>query len=65
MSHVTSNCQLTSISVQSFSPATNTSFGEGPKNRDAFEEASVVLAQSTIPGSGDGLFAVRDTEKVP
>ena len=46
-----------------YSPPTNISFGGGPKNKDAFEEASVVLAESTIPSSGDGIFAVRDIEK--
>ncbi len=42
-----------------FSPPTNVSFGEGPRNRDPYEAASIIVKESTIPGTGDGLFAIR------
>lgn len=33
------------------------------RNRDALEEANVEIRESTIPSSGEGVFALRDIPK--
>jgi hypothetical protein len=43
-----------------YSPPTNTSFGEGPHVRDAYEERLTYLAQSTVAAAGEGVFARVD-----
>ncbi len=44
-----------------YSPPTNASFGDGPRDkRDPLEEVNVELKESTLPGGGEGVFAVRD-----
>lgn len=46
-----------------YSPPTNTSFGKGPQIPDPYEEANVMLKESNVPNSGQGLFAKRDLIK--
>eukprot|EP00094_Tigriopus_californicus_P003549 TCALIF_03414-PA protein Name:"Similar to setd7 Histone-lysine N-methyltransferase SETD7 (Halocynthia roretzi)" AED:0.32 eAED:0.39 QI:0/0/0/0.5/1/1/2/0/799 len=43
-----------------YSPPTNETFTKGPRTSDPFEDITVELAQSKIPGSGQGVFALRD-----
>lgn len=43
-----------------YSPPTNETFTKGPQTSDPFEDITVELAPSKIPGSGQGVFARRD-----
>ena len=43
-----------------YSPPTNTSFGEGPRVPDPYEQKYAKLAQSTVPNSGEGVIAKTD-----
>ena len=44
-----------------YDPPTNVSFGAGPPGViDPYERKNVRLAQSSIPDSGEGVFAVKD-----
>ena len=45
-----------------FSQATNESLGDQPLLRDPYEDKTVKLAPSTVSGSGNGLFALRQIE---
>ena len=48
-----------------YQPPTNESFGAGPPGVvDPFERKSVRIAKSSVPESGEGVFAVRDFPEV-
>ena len=44
-----------------YDPPTNESWGGGSKDiRDPYEAKNVVLKESSIPNSGEGVYAIKD-----
>ena len=46
-----------------YDPPTNETLGSMPLVRDPYEEKTIELQESSIPGAGHGLFAIRNIPK--